>query len=174
MAEGREGEDEAVDFGGGDGHGQAGVGGGRGRARDVHDAAGDVAVQVEVRGGVAGVGADLADHGEEDGEGRVGGGEGDVQDAGGVDEVVDGFDVVCSWWGWLVWWFIFFIFFVGARVMLGRTDSLERECKGKTMMVKIEAGGDSITGKRPGESSLPRPVLDVPLSLCRLNFAYGV
>lgn len=56
-------------------------------------------MEVEVQG-VAEVsagaveGAHVADHGEDDGEGGVWGVEGDIEELGGVDEVVDGFEGV--------------------------------------------------------------------------------
>lgn len=96
---GGETEDEPIDFGGGDADGEALFGGGL--PGQVHDAGGDVAVEVAVqrvvyvRGGVV-EGAHLADHGEDGGEGVFGrGGEGDVEDGGGVDYGVDGAEVVC-------------------------------------------------------------------------------
>lgn len=89
VVEGGEGEDQAVDVGGGDADGQAGVG-----ADDVHDAGGDVAVEVQVEGvgevgAGTGEGAHLADHGEDGWEGGGGRVEGDVDDGRGVDEAVD-------------------------------------------------------------------------------------
>lgn len=107
VVEGGGGEDEGVDVGGCDADGEAlllllvvtfGIVFVRSTS-DVHHAGGDVAVEVEVqwvaevRAGAV-EGAHVADHGEGGGEGGVWGVEGDVEELGGVDEVVDGFEGV--------------------------------------------------------------------------------
>lgn len=51
-----------------------------------------------VGGGIAEVGC-AAEHGEDDGEGLGGVGEGDVEDGAGVDDGMDGGIVVFSWLG---------------------------------------------------------------------------
>lgn len=108
---GGEGEDDAVELCGGDADGDAavwcvGVVGGWG---ETDEAGGCGAVEVEysavafVRESGVWVGARAADHGQDYGEGwgvvvvGSGGGEGDMEDGGFVDDGVDGLVVVFAW-----------------------------------------------------------------------------
>lgn len=102
VGKGRQGQDESVDVAGRDGNGQADRLGSSSRggfvivllSREVHDARGDVAMQVELQD-VARVGAGpverahLSDHGQRLWKGRVRDCKGDIDQQAGVDDLVD-------------------------------------------------------------------------------------
>ena len=95
VREGRQRQHEPVQLGRAHAHGDAGPVG-----AEPHQARGDVAVEVDGRRFGGCEGADLPDHGEDDGFGAGWvGHEGDVQDGGGVDDVVDEVGVVFGWGG---------------------------------------------------------------------------